>query len=75
MACAHACTQMHGVQIKRLYWPALEELIKRETKASRVLVFDHTQRQACGWQCHDEACWAGMDRALLLQEGQRARWH
>ena len=33
-------------EIRRLYYPEMEALIKRETGASRVVVFDHTLRTA-----------------------------
>jgi hypothetical protein len=33
-------------EIRRLYYPEMEELVKRETGANRVLVFDHTLRAA-----------------------------
>jgi len=33
-------------EIRRVYYPEMEALVKRETGASRVLVFDHTLRTA-----------------------------
>ena len=35
----------HHVQVEELYYPALEALLKQQTGASRVHVFDHTQRR------------------------------
>ncbi|KAI1934187.1 hypothetical protein LOZ65_000100 [Ophidiomyces ophidiicola] len=32
-------------EIKRLYYPHIERLIKKETGASRVVIFDHTSRK------------------------------
>lgn len=37
-----------GVQIKRVYYPEMEALLKRETGATRVLVFDHNVRKDDG---------------------------
>ncbi|KAK9843127.1 hypothetical protein WJX74_007373 [Apatococcus lobatus] len=44
-----------GAEVKRLYYPRLEELLLKETGATRVHIFDHTLRNGTAKESKDQA--------------------
>lgn len=63
-------------QIEKLYYPHIEDLIKRELGGQRVVIFDHTTRQRNPGRCRDHNA-AGQEQPATMvhcdQSGAAAR--